>query len=267
MTLKKKLAVLIDLSGTIHIEDCAIKGAIEAIGRLRANPRVRMRFVTNTTKESIGRLHSRLQKIGFDIAKHEIFTSMSAARRLVENERLRPMLLLEDVALEDFEGIDTTNPNAVVIGLAPSQFYAERMNEAFRLVLDGAKLIAIHKARYFKSADGMALGPGPFVQALEFATDTKATVVGKPESAFFHMALQSLMDEESAEEISAEDAVMIGDDARDDVQGALDAGMKAILVKTGKYRDGDERKITGDPPALDSIVDAVDYIERLIDNS
>lgn len=104
MTLKKKVAVLIDLSGTIHIEDAVVKGAIEAIGRLRANPRVRIRFVTNTTKESVGRLHSRLRKIGFDIARHEIFTSMTAARRLVENERLRPLLLLEDVALEDFDG-------------------------------------------------------------------------------------------------------------------------------------------------------------------
>ena len=33
---------------------------------------------------------------------------------------------------------------------------------------------------------------------------------------------------------------MIGDDANDDVQGAMDAGMRAILVRTGKYRDGDE---------------------------
>ena len=32
------------------------------------------------------------------------------------------MLLMEDAALEVFEGIDTSSPNAVVIGLAPSKF-------------------------------------------------------------------------------------------------------------------------------------------------
>ena len=37
---------------------------------------------------------------------------------------------------------------------------------------------------------------------------------------------------------------MIGDDYRDDIEGALKVGMKAILVKTGKYLDGDEDKIS-----------------------
>lgn len=53
------------------------------------------------------------------------------------------------------------------------------------MILDGAPLIAIHKARYYKRKDGLALGPGPFVTALEYAADCKATVVGKPEKTFF----------------------------------------------------------------------------------
>lgn len=35
---------------------------------------------------------------------------------------------------------------------------------------------------------------------------------------------------------------MIGDDVRDDVLGAQNAGFQGCLVKTGKYRDGDEEK-------------------------
>lgn len=53
------------------------------------------------------------------------------------------------------------------------------------MILDGAPLIAIHKARYYKRKDGLALGPGPFVTGLEYATDRKASVVGKPEKTFF----------------------------------------------------------------------------------
>ncbi len=33
---------------------------------------------------------------------------------------------------------------------------------------------------------------------------------------------------------------MIGDDAKDDIGGAKGAGLRALLVQTGKYRDGDE---------------------------
>jgi ribonucleotide monophosphatase NagD (HAD superfamily) len=36
---------------------------------------------------------------------------------------------------------------------------------------------------------------------------------------------------------------MIGDDAASDVGGALAAGLRAILVRTGKYRPGDEQRI------------------------
>lgn len=70
--------------------------------------------------------------------------------------------------------------------------------------MNGAPLIAIHKARYFKKKDGMALGPGPFVTGLEYATDTKATVVGKPEKTFFLEALRGI-------DCAPEEAIMIGD--------------------------------------------------------
>lgn len=65
-------------------------------------------FVTNTTKESQNVLHSRLTKLGFDIEKEKIFTSLIAARNLLKFEKLRPHLMLEDVALEDFQDVLTT---------------------------------------------------------------------------------------------------------------------------------------------------------------
>lgn len=246
-------AVLIDLSGTLHIEDTAVPGAQEALKRLR-QASVAVKFVTNTTKECKRVLLERLERLHFDLEEKEIFTSLSAARSLLEQKQHRPLLLVEDSALEDFKGIDCSDPNAVVIGLAPDHFNYQTLNTAFRLVLDGAQLIAIHKARYYKRGDGLALGPGPFVASLEYATDTKATVVGKPERTFFLQALAELG-------CGPEEALMIGDDARDDVGGAQNVGMKGILVRTGKYRAGDEGKI--DPPphlTCDSFPEAVDHI-------
>jgi len=44
-----------------------------------------------------------------------------------------PLLLLEEAALEDFEGIQCSGEmNAVVVGLAPSKFDYETMNNAFK---------------------------------------------------------------------------------------------------------------------------------------
>ncbi|KAF4803790.1 Haloacid dehalogenase-like hydrolase domain-containing protein 2 [Turdus rufiventris] len=271
-------AVLVDLNGTLHIEDSAVPGAQEALrrqvslffssplgsgactkgvgttcARLRSAP-VTVRFVTNTTKESKRDLLERLTGLGFDIAEHEIFTSLTAARNLLEQQQVRPLLLVDDKALPDFTGIGTDNPNAVVVGLAPEHFHYEMMNRAFRLILEGAPLIAIHKARYFKKKDGLCLGPGPFVTGLEYATDTKATVVGKPEKTFFLEALRGTG-------CAPEEAVMIGDDCRDDVGGAQQAGMRGILVRTGKYRPADEDKINPAPYlTCENFPEAVEHI-------
>lgn len=71
--------------------------------RLRKSD-IKIKFVTNTTKECKRVLVERLQGLGFDIEPEEIFTSLTAARCCVERRKLRPMLLLEDTAKEDFVG-------------------------------------------------------------------------------------------------------------------------------------------------------------------
>jgi HAD superfamily hydrolase (TIGR01458 family) len=188
--------------------------------------------------------------MGFHINPEDVFSSLSAAPSLILKENLRPMLFLESDALIDFQGISTQDPNAVVIGLAPSQFTYEKLNDAFRLIQHGCRLIAIHKGRYFADGSGLNLGPGAFVTALEYACGTQATVVGKPEPSFFQLALGHF-------NAKPEECIMIGDDLKDDVEAALTLGMQAFLVRTGKYKSGDEFKGIHPTKTFDSFADAV----------
>ncbi|XP_046344976.2 haloacid dehalogenase-like hydrolase domain-containing protein 2 [Haliotis rufescens] len=253
MSTRGAKCVLIDLSGTLHIEDEEVPGSVEALKRLRESD-LKVRFVTNTTKESKRVLLQRLNQIGFDVALDDVFTSLTAAHDAVREKKLRPMLLLDDRAMEDFDDIDTEDPNAVVVGLAPDKFHYDVLNSAFRLLLNGCPLIAVHKGRYYRRKDGLALGPGPFVAGLEYATGTTAEVVGKPETRFFLSAIRDM-------DCQPGQCVMIGDDVRDDVGGSQTAGMIGILVKTGKYQDGDEGKISPPPSHVASdFPHAVDII-------
>ena len=123
--------------------------------------------------------------------------------------------------------------------------------------MKGADLIAIHKGRYYSRGDGLALGPGPFVSALEFATGKTAKVLGKPEKDFFYSAINAL----EGVDCQPQEVIMIGDDVRDDVEGALRAGLQAILVRSGKYRPGDEATSSITPTAVcNHFADAVDFI-------
>ncbi|CAL1539199.1 unnamed protein product [Lymnaea stagnalis] len=252
-------AVLIDLSGTLHVEDDATPGALEALTKLQSRNNLHIKFVTNTTKESKNVLIKRLHKIGFKVEQKDIYTSLSAARKLIDDRKLRPFFMIDRKAMEDFEGVSSEDPNVVVIGLAPDEFNYRNMNTAMRLIQSGATLIAIHKARYYKRGDGLALGPGPFVAALEYATDKTAEVVGKPDASFFLSSISDI-------DCDTSQCVMIGDDVRDDIGGAQAVGMLGILVKTGKYTEGDEKKISPQPyKVVDNFYEAVSVIESLID--
>ncbi|KAI6190548.1 hypothetical protein M3Y97_00130000 [Aphelenchoides bicaudatus] len=261
-------AVLVDLSGTLHIENSATDGAVQALRRLQERSDVALKFVTNTTKESASLLLDRLHHCGFtSIERHQIFTSLSAARRYIEREGLRPMLMLEPEAMEDFKDLNCDEPqNAVVVGLAPSMFNFQQMNRAFKLLLhEDCKLVAIHKGRYYKRSDGLALGPGPFIQAFEFATGKVPHVVGKPSSNFYNEAINLLQQETDQ---AFENVWMIGDDVQDDVLGAIDSGFNAILVKTGKYREGDEEQIPKEKQnVFKNFSDAVSFLLQKFDGN
>ena len=65
-----------------------------------------------------------------------MFSSLAAARRLLEDEQLKPFLLLHPNALPEFEGLPTSDPNAVVVGLAKEAFSYENMNRCVDESLD-----------------------------------------------------------------------------------------------------------------------------------
>jgi HAD superfamily hydrolase (TIGR01458 family) len=228
-------AVLLDIAGVLYDGDAVVPGAIESVGALQA-AEVRLRLVTNTSRQPKRLLLERLRGFGFDVAPDDVFTATEALVAHLLSERLRPLLLVHPDLDEEFAALDRDRPNAVVVGDAAERFTYRRLNEAFRLLIDGAPLLAIATNRYFREADGLSLDAGPFVAALEYAAQVEATLFGKPAPAFFRAALGDLGTAPAA-------TLMIGDDVEADVNGALALGLRAALVRTGKYRDGDERRI------------------------
>ena len=118
------------------------------------------------------------------------------------------------------------------------------------------KLVALGMTRYWQTAKGLQLDVGPFVKALEYAAGCEAVVLGKPSVQFFDTALRILHCEPSQ-------AVMIGDDILGDVQGAQHAGIKDVLVRTGKFRLSDID--SGIHP--DAIIDSIAGLPAWLDQN
>ena len=73
--------------------------------RLKEVKDLKIKFVTNTTKECKAVLIQRLHRIGFSVFESQVFTSLTAARKIIDDENLRPFLLVDDRALTDFDGL------------------------------------------------------------------------------------------------------------------------------------------------------------------
>jgi ribonucleotide monophosphatase NagD (HAD superfamily) len=105
----------------------------------------------------------------------------------------------------------------------------------------------MHRNLSWRTAEGLVLDSGAFTLGLERAAGVEATVVGKPSAQFFASVLGLLG-------VSAEEAVMVGDDIEADVLGAQAAGIRGVLVRTGKFRPQDLDR--GDPVhVIDSVAD------------
>uniref|UniRef100_A0A5F4W125 Phospholysine phosphohistidine inorganic pyrophosphate phosphatase n=1 Tax=Callithrix jacchus TaxID=9483 RepID=A0A5F4W125_CALJA len=161
----------------------------------------------------------------------------------------------------EFDQIDTSNPNCVVIADAGESFSYQNMNSAFQVLmeLENPVLISLGKGRYYKETSGLMLDVGPYMKALEYACGIKAEVVGKPSPEFFKSALQAIG-------VEAHQAVMIGDDIVGDVGGAQRCGMRALQVRTGKFRPSDEHhpEVKADG-YVDNLAEAVDLLLQHVD--
>ncbi|MDQ3428359.1 MAG: TIGR01458 family HAD-type hydrolase [Actinomycetota bacterium] len=225
--------LLIDLDGTLYTNDGAVEGAREALERLdRAG--LSYRFVTNATHEPRRKLATHLETLGFPPEEGRIFTPATAVAERLRAEGLSCFPLVEESLLEDLEGVQITgaSPGCVLVGNLGTGFTHGRLDTAFRHLMAGAELIALSKNRYWQRAGGeLSLDAGPFVAALEYASGKRALGVGKPESAFFELALRDLC-------LSPGAVAMVGDDPDLDIGGAQAAGLSGILVETGRYRPG-----------------------------
>lgn len=85
-------ALLVDLSGTLHVGDEPTPGAVHALGRLRA-ANVPFRLCSNTSKESTESIRKRLEAMGFSgegrIRSEELWTSIGVIGGVLEGRGIQ----------------------------------------------------------------------------------------------------------------------------------------------------------------------------------
>ncbi len=227
--------MLLDIDGVLTVSWQPVAGAVAAVEWLRESG-LPLALVTNTTSRTRQSMAGTLRAAGFPVTGDDIVTAPAAAAGYLRERYpgarcalLNSGDISTDLAGITLVGLDAPAVDVVLVGGAGPEFSYDALNQAFRHLQAGARLVAMSRALYWQTSAGLQLDSGAFVAGLEQAAHTQAEVVGKPAAAFFAAVLARLG-------VAAADAVMVGDDIEVDVLAAQRAGLTGVLVRTGKYQ-------------------------------
>jgi HAD superfamily hydrolase (TIGR01458 family) len=196
-------------------------------------------------------MHQKLVDFGLPIEPEECFGVIRAAQAFLRKlGKPRCYFLLTDDPLADFAEFATEdkNPDIVLVGDVGKVWDYALMQKVFEMIMNGSRLVALHKGKFWQTEKGLQMDLGAFVAGLEYVTKTTATVLGKPNREMFQLALDDMG-------LSASDALMVGDDLDNDIAGAQGCGLKGVLVRTGKFR---EDIFARSPVKPDLVIDSLD---------
>ncbi|NLT35582.1 MAG: HAD-IIA family hydrolase [Gaiellales bacterium] len=249
-------ALLVDLEGTVRFGGTPIPGAAEALNRLRAAG-YSLCFTTNIDSMTAKDICRGLTDIGVQADPAEIFTPVAALRHFMARnpERSWLFLLSKDVQ-SGFAALQGAAQAAdfVVVGDFRDEFSYERINSAYRQLMNGARLVALQPQPFFMGPDGYYLDTGAIVHMLEWASGKTAIVLGKPSPDYYLTALEGLG-------LRPGEALAIGDDVGTDIKGAAAAGCPSVLVRTGKFDAG---KVAASAAQPDVIVNSLAEVPEVL---
>jgi HAD superfamily hydrolase (TIGR01450 family) len=236
---------VLDADGVLVLQGEPLPGAVDAVRSLEARA-IPFRVVTNFSQLHRSTLASWFAKHGLVVDPERIITGTSATAAYVAAtypDRPAFVLAAEDArrefderALLDADAADAAPEGsvaAVVVGDAGDDLSYRNLDVAFRLVRNGAELLAMHRNPWWLTARGATLDAGAFVVGLEFATGRPARILGKPSPVVFRQAVDGL-NADLGERLPRRTFAMVGDDPRADIAAAQRVGLRGILVLSGK---------------------------------
>lgn len=249
------MAILFDLDGVFYQGDSAIAGAADVASwaREQAVPHL---YLTNTTSRPRSALLQKLATLGVVTDIDHLLTPAVAAVRWCQSNIAgqRVALFVPQATRVEFAALPDEDSDgdvsAVIVGDMGRGWDFETLNRAFRLLMQSPqpRLLALGMTRYWRAEDGLQLDVAPFVMALSHAANVEPLVLGKPAASFYQAAVEMLG-------VARDQVVMVGDDIRGDIEGALKAGLHAVLVRTGKFRAADLALGVKPTATLDSVAD------------
>lgn len=225
-----KYGYLIDMDGVIYRGSEPIAGAAEFIGYLQGDG-IPYLFLTNNSTYTPLDVVVKLKKFGIETSVEHVYTSALATAEFLHKQKPNgaAFVIGEGGLLSALNNvhyaISRESPDYVVVGEGRVLNY-ELVEQAHRLIANGAQLISTNADTWCPTDAGPRPGCGAIVALLEAAAGRKAYHVGKPNPFMMRAARKRIG-------LRTDEVIMIGDTMETDIRGAAELGYRSILVLTG----------------------------------
>lgn len=224
-------ALIIDIDGILYEGDRVLPGAVELIAHLNQHGTPYI-FLSNNTTYPFQHHVEKLIRLGVPDPGDKLLTAARITAQVLAAESepdaccfvIGELGLIE--ALEKFGFVvtqsDYQSAHYVVVGMDRQLTY-DKLKSAALAIRAGAHFISSNPDPSYPDGEHVVPASGAVQAALEASTGIRARVTGKPALPGFQMALDIL-------DTEANRIGMLGDQPDIDIQGAVNAGIKAYLV-------------------------------------
>ncbi len=234
MALSDKKLFLLDMDGTLYLDNDLFDGTIEFLEYIR-NSGGRYLFVTNNSSKGTDAYVAKLTRLGIPAKKEDFLTSTDATIIYLQNNfRGRKFYAM---GTESFvkqlreAGIDVvTDIEDGIFGLVISndqELTFKKLEDASKLLLGEIEYIATNLDWVCPTAFGYVPDCGSFAEMLFRATGKKPRFIGKPRPEMLTLAMEKFG-------YFKDESVMIGDRVYTDIASGYNAGIDTIFVLSGE---------------------------------
>ena len=223
--------LIIDMDGVLWRGNTALPGLKEFVATIRKT-KCRMVLATNNSSSTVDQYLNKLKLMGVNVSPEEILTSAQATGAYLQKmapKGSRVFVIggdgIKNAIIDHKFMITEDDPEYVVIGI-DKKITWEKLNTAVMNIRAGAKFIGTNPDSTYPTENGIGVGNGAILAAIEVATGVSPLVIGKPETPIYEQALERLGSNSS-------DTLMIGDRLDTDILGAQRADIHTLLVLTG----------------------------------
>lgn len=234
--LKNKKLFLLDMDGTIFIEDKLIPGAIDFIETLISQNK-RYIFLTNNSSKGIKAYVSKLNKMGIKANADNIFTSGIATALHIKEKNLPSNAFVvgtksfkEQLTDYGISVIENASLASILIVGYDTELNYKKLVIACELINQGVPYLATNPDLVCPIANGKFIPDcGSICNMLETATTKKPFYIGKPRKEMIEIVAKK-------EKTNLSDIAIIGDRLYTDISCGKNAGITTIAVLSGETK-------------------------------